>query len=55
MFGCSKEPSHCDGSFDYPQQIWLRNKIIIFLLGTHNVDYSNQPNNALFAKLFQDH
>ena len=22
---CSKEPSHCDGSFDYPQDMfWLR-------------------------------
>ena len=26
-FGCSKEPSHWDGSFEYPQHIfWLRNK-----------------------------
>ena len=26
-FGCSKEPSHPDGSFDYPQHMfWLRNK-----------------------------
>ena len=26
-FGCSKEPSHRDGSFEYPQHmIWLRNK-----------------------------
>ena len=26
-FGCSKEPSHCDGSFEYPQHMfWLRNK-----------------------------
>ena len=26
-FGCSKEPSHRDGSFEYPQQIfWMRNK-----------------------------
>ena len=30
-FGCSKEPSHRDGSFDYPQHmIWLRNKKINF-------------------------
>ena len=32
-FGCSKEPSHWDGSFEYPQHIsmfWLRNKKIIF-------------------------
>ena len=27
-FGCSKEPSHRDGSFEYPQHMfWLRNKI----------------------------
>ena len=27
--GCSKEPSHCDGSFEYPQHMfWLRNKKI---------------------------
>ena len=26
-FGCSKEPSHCDGSFEYPQHVfWMRNK-----------------------------
>ena len=25
-FGCSKEPSHRDGSFEYPQHMfWLRN------------------------------
>ena len=30
-FGCSKEPSHWDGSFEYPQHIfWLRNKKINF-------------------------
>ena len=30
-FGCSKEPSHRDGSFEYPQHMfWLRNKKIIF-------------------------
>ena len=30
-FGCSKEPSHGDGSFEYPQHMfWLRNKKIIF-------------------------
>ena len=27
-FGCSKEPSQRDGSFDYPQHmLWMRNKI----------------------------
>ena len=26
-FGCSKEPSHRDGSFEYQQHMfWLRNK-----------------------------
>ena len=26
-FGCSKEPSHWDGSFEYPQHmLWIRNK-----------------------------
>ena len=26
-FGCSKEPSHRDGSFEYPQHmVWLRNE-----------------------------
>ena len=30
-FGCSKEPSHLDGSFEYPQHMfWVRNKEIIF-------------------------
>ena len=25
-FGCSKEPSHGDGSFEYPKLVWLRYK-----------------------------
>ena len=30
-FGCSKEPSQRDGSFEYPQHMfWLRNKKNIF-------------------------
>ena len=34
-FGCSKELSHCDGSFEYPQHIfWLRNKKNNFQLRT---------------------
>ena len=34
-FGCSKEPSHGDGSFEYPQHMfWLRNKKNSFLLRT---------------------
>ena len=33
--GCSKEPSHRHGSFEYPQHIfWLRNKKNNFLLHT---------------------
>ena len=36
-FGCSKEPSHLDGSSEYPQRMfWLKNKKINFLLGTLN-------------------
>ena len=36
-FGCSKEPSHWDGSSEYPQYMfWLRNKKIMFLLHTLN-------------------
>ena len=34
-FGCSKEPSHPNGSFEYPQHMfWLRNKKNNFLLHT---------------------
>ena len=34
-FGCSKEPSHRDGSFEYPQHMfWLRNKKNNFQLCT---------------------
>ena len=36
-FGCSKEPSHRDGSFEDPQHLfWLRNKKIRFSLRTLN-------------------
>ena len=36
-FGCSKEPSHWDGSFEYPQHMfWLRNKKIKLSLSTLN-------------------
>ena len=35
-FGCSKEPSHWDGSFEYPQHMFcLRNKKI-WLFSTHS-------------------
>ena len=34
-FGCSKEPSHGDGSFEYPKHMfWLRNKKSDFQLHT---------------------
>ena len=34
-FGCAKEPSHRDGSFEYPQHLfWLRNKKNNFPLRT---------------------
>ena len=34
-FGCFKEPSHWDGSFEYTQHMfWLRNEKIIFFI-TH--------------------
>ena len=30
-FGCSKEPSQCDGSFEYPQHMfWLRKRKLYF-------------------------
>ena len=36
-FGHSKEPSHLDGSFEYPQHMfWLRNKKFNFLVRTLN-------------------
>ena len=35
-FGCSKQPSQLDGSFEYPQHIfWLRNKKNNFQLHTY--------------------
>ena len=35
-FGCSKEPSHRDGSFEYPQNMfWLRNKKNHFLVHSY--------------------
>ena len=37
-FGCSKEPSYCDGSFEYPKHMfWLRNKKIKISLHTLNL------------------
>ena len=38
---CSREPSHCDGSFEYSQHMfWLKNKKVIFLLCTLKDIYS---------------
>ena len=38
FFGCSKEPSHLDRSFEYPQHMFcLRNKKIKFSLHTLNL------------------
>ena len=35
-FGCSKEPSHGDGSLEYPQHMfWMRNKENKFPISTH--------------------
>ena len=35
-FGCSKDPSHLDGSFEYPQHMfWMRNKENNFPICTH--------------------
>ena len=35
---CLNEPSHCDGSFEYPQHMfWLRNKTIYNLVRNHNL------------------
>ena len=40
-FGCSKEPSHWDGSFEYPQHMfWLRNKKSNCLFNTHKACHS---------------
>ena len=45
---CSKEPSHRDGSFEYPKHMfWLRNKKTCFQLrtliwGLNN--HNNEPN-----------
>ena len=36
-YGCSKEPSHSDSSFEYPQHmLWMKKKKIIFLFSTLN-------------------
>ena len=57
-FGCSKETSHQDGSFEYPQHmVWLRNKKIIFSYSLLSGDltfcnYSKILNTFLFQILF---
>ena len=53
-FGCSKEPSHRGGSFEYPQHMfWLRNKKKKFLLRTLIVGSGPDVTSAssLFAKI----
>ena len=43
-FVCSKEPSHRDGSFEYPQHMfWLRNKKNNFLLRTFHCGADDCP------------
>ena len=43
-FGCSKEPSHWDGSFEYPQHMfWLRNKKINFWIHALKKNKYEQP------------
>ena len=58
-FGCSKEPSHRDGSFEYSQhKFWLRNKknnlqlhTLIFGPGshTHSMDVDGDSNQNILA------
>ena len=53
-FGCSKEPSHWDGSFDYTQHMFLsRNKKnIFFIMHSYLKTYyaiDNLPMLRLFA------
>ena len=47
-FGCSKEPSHWDGSFEYQQHMfWFRNKKIIFCYALlTKVLYSRPPDKS---------
>ena len=54
-FGCSKEPSHRDGSFEYPQHMfWLRNKKIIFsyTLLSGGLIHTSMSNSSFFFLLF---
>ena len=52
-FGCSKEPSHLDGSFEYPQHMfWLRNKKINFLVRTLNLKGLSQSSKAYYLNIF---
>ena len=37
LFRCLKEPSHCDGSFEYPHHMfWFRIETINYMVRTHN-------------------
>ena len=54
-FGCSKEPSYQDGSFEYPQHMfWLRNKKNNFQIPTliWGPEYMYS---AIFASIGMDH
>ena len=56
-FGCSKEPSHRDGSSEYPQHMFqLRNKKFKFSLHTLNLspDGSIQASLCKIEGLFKD-
>ena len=58
-FGCSKEPSHRDGSFEYPQHMFrLRNKKIIFsyalLSGGLHVANNTKKNIIFFCFRWQE-
>ena len=50
-FACSKEPSHLDGSFEYPQHMfWMRNKENSFTIRTLTLSPVNT--NDVFDKIF---
>ena len=55
-FGCSKEPSHWDGSFEYPQHMfWMRNKVNSFpirtLIWKSVIPKTTAKHNAIFTQV----